>query len=177
MRVFGIVDGKKNSHSILLRKQCPWNFAVIYIMPHARLRALLRPRQNRALLRSATFGLRWFESHKNGETHDNVEHDGNRSDPPSRVSRARRKGFRSEIRHEIIGMKVFPEQRPNRAHETHRPDHAESEEDQLELRGEVDFAPHDGPMMNGTVIDRQPYCLDIVPTNGIRPSRAGDFPS
>jgi len=33
MRVFGLVDGKKNSHSVLLRKQRRWNFAVIYIMP------------------------------------------------------------------------------------------------------------------------------------------------
>src|SRR5262245_52015996 len=34
MRVFGLVDGKKNSHSVLLRKQRRWNRAVIYIMPH-----------------------------------------------------------------------------------------------------------------------------------------------
>ncbi len=50
-------------------------------------------------------------------------------------------------------MEIFPQQRPDRSHQSHRPDRAEGQEDQDELGDEIDPPPDDRALADRAVIN------------------------
>ena len=74
-----------------------------------------------------------------------------RQDIPCRISQRRRKGFRRKVRQQVVRVKVFPQERTNRAHQPHRPDRTERKENQDELGGVIDLAPDDSPLSHGSI--------------------------